>query len=105
MTKPSLDPATCPHENFRASVNVHRMRKGDEGPIKVFLAEMAIICDGCGTPLHFLGVPVGVQYDKPSCGVDGTVVRLACLPIGTELDPDHGLPGYLITPDSQKVPS
>lgn len=65
----------CPHEQFAANVDVHRLL--DSGR---FQADIRIECAQCHTPFRFLGLPCGVDLNGAAVSADGTEARLA---IGT----------------------
>lgn len=59
------DPATCPHEGFRATVGVNRLEDS-----AAFLADVRIACVQCDEAFRFIGVPAGLRFDGPSVSID-----------------------------------
>lgn len=64
--------STCEHRQFQASVNVNRLE--DSGR---FMADVAIVCEECGLPFSFLGLPPGVDMEGATVSIDGTEGRFA----------------------------
>lgn len=73
-----IDPKDCPHEQFRAQVNVGRML--DTGK---FIADIQIHCVNCEEPFRFIGLPAGVDFERPMVSIDGLELRA---PIEPELE-------------------
>lgn len=71
-------PKDCPHEDFRADVKVGRML--DSGK---FIAEVTIHCTVCDEPFRFVGVPAGLNFDRPMVSIDGLELRA---PIEPEIE-------------------
>lgn len=66
----SLKPSDCPHADFQASVSVHRFL--DTGK---FMADVLVRCARCGEPFRFVGVPSGLDFERPMCSIDGLELR------------------------------
>jgi hypothetical protein len=62
----------CEHLGFAAEVNVNRI--ADEGQPLRFVAEVQIRCD-CGEAFRFLGVPPGLDFERPTVSVDGLTLN------------------------------
>lgn len=76
MDKPN--PKDCPHESFRANVNVGRME--DTGR---FIADITVHCAVCDEPFRFMGVPAGVSFERPMASIDGLELHV---PIEPEIE-------------------
>jgi hypothetical protein len=61
-----IDPKDCPHENFDATVAVGRFL--DTGR---FMADISVHCTDCGEPFRFMGVPAGLDWERPMVSIDG----------------------------------
>ena len=61
-----MKPEDCTHEQFGAVVNVYRML--DTG---TFMADVSIKCATCDVPMRFVGVPAGVNFERPMCSITG----------------------------------
>jgi len=70
-------PALCPHEDFHAEVDVHRLI--DTGR---FQADVRIRCKQCLTPFRFIGLPCGLDLNGAAVNPDGTEGRFAVAPKG-----------------------
>lgn len=75
-----MKPEDCPHMSFRALVAVNRLE--DAGR---FVAEIQVVCEVCGIPFKFLGMPAGVMAGKPTTSFAGEEARL---PIAPMTDPE-----------------
>jgi hypothetical protein len=67
----------CAHENFAAEVGVHRFE--DTGK---FMADVRIRCVACGEAMRFLGLPAGVNFDRPTVSIDETELHAPIEPEG-----------------------
>lgn len=65
----------CEHFNFKANVKVARLSKEDGGPIRNYFADIAINCQDCGLPFHFIGLQAGLDFDRPTVNINGTELR------------------------------
>ena len=75
----------CEHLEFAATVNVHRLTDGDDGPVTGFLAEVRISCQACGRKMQFRGLPAGIDTGGACVSVDGLEARLGIAPQFDEL--------------------
>lgn len=89
---------TCPHLNFEAVVEVARIedRVGLEGGPRL-MAHVQVRCAECKTRCQFVGLPMGLDFQKPMVSVDGFELRAPLQPNAhlTSLmagDPDTGFP-------------
>ena len=71
---------TCDHEDFAASVDVHRL-----DDVRRFQADVRVQCRECGKPFRFIGLPAGVDLNGASTSADATEARLAIAPLGEVL--------------------
>lgn len=67
----------CEHKQFEAKVNVIRLEDN-----KRFMAEVYVKCIECDTPFQFIGMDIGLAFDKPMIEVDGLEARLPIVPLG-----------------------
>lgn len=72
----------CQHKNFAAKVTVNRLE--DSGG---FMADIAIECTQCGTPMEFLGLQPGIDTQGARVSIDGTEARIALSPRGSKPNP------------------
>jgi hypothetical protein len=63
--------------DFIAEVDVTRLE--DTGR---FSADVRIRCAGCGHPMRFIGLPMGLDLNGAAVSVDGKEARLAIHPWG-----------------------
>lgn len=71
----------CEHMNFESNVSVGRITD-DKGIVRNYVADIHIKCVDCQIPFQFIGMPLGVSYDKPMMEVDGLEARLPIAPQG-----------------------
>lgn len=67
----------CEHKQFEAKVDVIRLEDS-----KRFMAEVHVKCVECDTPFQFIGMDMGLDYNKPMIEVDGCEARLPIAPQG-----------------------
>lgn len=72
----------CEHNNFESNVGVGRITNDITGVVENYVADIRIQCKDCKTPFQFIGMPLGVSYDKPMMEVDGLEARLPIAPQG-----------------------
>jgi hypothetical protein len=82
----------CNHENFQANVEVARLV--DENKPLRFQADVKIVCQACGIPFAFLGLPGGLNFEGAAVSIDKTEARLAIAP-STEV-PWHNIERFLL---------
>ena len=78
---------TCSHEEFSATVGVHRLTSSDGGPVTSYMAEFRITCAQCGLPFEFQGLEPGVDLRGATVSIDNQEAHLAIVPHGTEATP------------------
>jgi hypothetical protein len=83
--------AKCPHNKFDCNVQVNRLED-----IGRFSADVTIRCEDCGTPMKFLGLPLGLDLNSAAVSFDGTEARLAIAPKGEVVPPINGVEGFSI---------
>lgn len=81
----------CKHESFEANVDVNRIE--DAGR---FMADITIRCADCGTPMRFLGLPLGLDMNSATVSFDGTEARMGIAPAGEAVPPVNGVEGFSI---------
>jgi len=81
------DPKNCPHEVFKAEVDVNRLV--DTGR---FQADVRIKCEQCGTPFRFIGLPCGLDLNGAATNPDATEARLSIAPKGEVIPLIEGAP-------------
>ena len=67
--------------NFESVVSVGG-NTNKAGIVTDYVAEIRIKCKDCQIQFQFIGMPLGVSYDKPMMGVDGLEARLPIAPQG-----------------------
>ena len=82
----------CKHKEFDASVRVARIE--DKGR---FLAEVRIACRDCGTPMQFMGLKPGLDYNGATVSLDGLEANIGIHPQGERPNPLQQLMGYKVT--------
>lgn len=78
--------AQCPHMNFGAKADIHRLTKED-GRVTGYIAEFTVTCTDCGTPFQFLGLNPGMDTRGATVSMDGREARIALAPEGQEMNP------------------
>lgn len=81
----------CEHYNFDATVRVARIE--DKGR---FMAEIRITCRDCGTPMQFMGLEAGLNFDGATVSLDGLEANIGIHPQGLRPSPMQKLMGYRI---------
>lgn len=84
-----MSTAMCEHKNFDASVRVVRIE--DKGR---FMAEIRITCLDCGTPMQFMGLEPGLNFDGATVSLDGMEANIGIHPLGQRPNPLQKLMGY-----------
>lgn len=82
----------CEHKEFDASVRVARIE--DKGR---FLAEVRITCRDCGTPMQFMGLKPGLDYNGATVSLDGLEANIGIHPQGVAPNPLQQLMGYQVS--------
>lgn len=70
----------CEHPEFAASVAVQRLANEDGGPIRNFIAEVAISCSRCKMPFHFVGLDAGLSFTRPTVSIGATTLNVPIAP-------------------------
>lgn len=81
----------CEHHNFKADVKVARIE--DNGR---FMAEIRIACTDCGTPMQFMGLDTGLNFNGASVSLDGLEANIGIHPKGQRPNPMQTLMGYKV---------
>ncbi len=81
----------CEHQNFDAKVRVARIE--DKGR---FMAEIRITCLDCGTPMQFMGLKPGLDFNGATVSLDGLEANIGIHPQGQRTNPLQKLMGYSI---------
>ena len=81
----------CKHHNFKADVRVARIE--DKGR---FMAEMRITCSDCGTPMQFMGLAPGLDYNGATVSLDGLEANIGICPQGERPNPMQAMMGYRV---------
>jgi len=82
----------CPHTEFAARVDVHRLVKSDDDDtVTGYTADLKVSCIQCEEPFCFRGAPVGLSPRQPMTSVDGTELHAPIYP--SSGDPDFGAEG------------
>lgn len=81
----------CEHKSFDAEVSVNRIED-----IGRFVADVRIKCMGCGEPMRFLGLPLGLDYNSSTVSFDGCEARIGIHPKSECVPPIHGVEGFTI---------
>ena len=81
----------CEHQNFDAKVRVARIE--DKGR---FMAEIRITCLDCGTPMQFMGLKPGLDFNGATVSLDVFLLALLVY-VGVQQ-----LEGTLVTPMVQR---
>lgn len=89
--KPREDLTMCEHHNFDAAVRVGRIE--DKGR---FMAEIRITCRDCGTPMQFVGLEPGFNFDGATVSLDGLEANIGIHPHGQRPNPFQQLVGYSV---------
>lgn len=81
----------CAHRNFDARVAVARLE--DSGR---FMAEIRIRCADCDTPMQFMGLEPGLNFEGATVSLDGLEASIGIHPQGQRPNPLQKLMGYTI---------
>jgi hypothetical protein len=94
---PTINPdRACPHENFAATVNVHRLTEVDNGPVTGYTADIRVHCIDCEEPFRWIGAPAGASPRQPMVSIDETELRAPLRPASSDPDFGLGLPGFAV---------
>ncbi len=88
--------ANCEHLNFMTYAEIARMPSVENGPIDRFSASIRIVCEDCGLPFRFIGLPAGVDLNGAATSIDATEARLAIAPKGQVISVLDGVTGFSI---------
>jgi len=69
-------PNACEHRNFNALVAVSRF----EDLSGIYMADVQVSCADCGQAMQFVGLPLGLLWDRPAGSVDGCEAHLPLRP-------------------------
>ena len=76
-----MEPSECKHMTFSATVSVARIED-----VGAFSAELKLVCQDCGIPFKFLGMPAGSSSKHPTTSFGGEEARLPVAPMTGEDD-------------------
>ncbi len=68
---------SCEHYSFRVDAEVSRLE--DSGR---FQLDIRVICDECGLPFRFIGLPAGLDLNGAAVSADAEEGRFAIAPKG-----------------------
>ena len=89
---------TCAHMDFAVTAEINRIGTLDDpatdGIPTSYMADIRVACAECGEPFQWLGLPVGVNYDRPMVSVDGTEIRAPIWPAHEPPGPRRGPRGF-----------
>lgn len=75
------DPGVCDHKVLVGHVRCGRITEFEGGPVRWYIAELTVHCDGCKKPFAFQGLQTGMSFTQPMVSFDGTEARLPIKPI------------------------
>lgn len=81
----------CEHHNFDAAVRVARIE--DKGR---FMAEIRVTCRDCGTPMQFMGLEPGMNFNGATVSLDGLEANIGIHSQGERPNPMQELMGYSV---------
>ena len=67
----------CAHKQFGAKVAVNQLE--DSGK---FIADVRVKCIECGEPFRFIGLPAGINFERPTVSIDETELHAPIEPEG-----------------------
>lgn len=79
----------CKHNSFKSAVRIARIENTGR-----FMAEIRITCQDCGTPMQFMGLEPGLNFDGATVSLDGLEANIGIHPKGLRPDPLQALMGY-----------
>lgn len=85
----------CQHFNFFSTVTINRVE--DVGR---FMADVSIKCADCNQEFAFVGLPGGLNFDRPTASFDRLTARLPIFPQDRPPPPIPGVKGFTINPIS-----
>lgn len=93
-----IDPdRPCPHRNFGAIVDVHRLINESDGQPAGYYADITVHCTDCAEPFRWTGLQAGLNPRRPMVSPDETELRAPLRPASADPDFGMGLPGFAIT--------
>lgn len=93
---------TCKHEDFSASVTVHRITNSEGSDVIGYMADVEVACAHCNEPFAFIGPPVGQLPDEPGISVDALQLRAPIRPASSPLLAG-GLAGFRVNFKQQRL--
>lgn len=95
MSEPCDPDRPCPHEDFRADVDVNRLQASDDDPTVVgYSADIEVSCVQCGEKFRWIGLQAGLNCGHPMVSIDGSTLHAPLRPAGADPDFGLGLPGF-----------
>jgi hypothetical protein len=70
----------CQHEDFQANVGVHRLTRGDDGPVYAWIADVEVKCSQCGLPFEFPGLANGISSTEARVSINGQKMSVPLKP-------------------------
>lgn len=75
----------CLHTEFKVVAGVHRITAEDtpQGrilPAQQYTVDIRVWCTDCDQAFEWIGPPIGVSPQRPTCSVDGTELRAPIRP-------------------------
>jgi len=71
---------TCEHKDFNATVEVHRLTRGEGGEVYAYSADIRIQCKECGLPFEFPGLPGGISSSEARVSIDCQTLNVPLKP-------------------------
>ena len=85
----------CPHEDFRADVEVNRLLAADDDPTVVgYVADISVSCVQCGEKFRWIGLAPGMSSGRPMVSIDAVTMHAPLRPASAGADFGLGLPGF-----------
>jgi hypothetical protein len=70
----------CEHKDFKALVDVHRLTRGEDGPVYAWTCDIRVRCLDCGLPFTFPGLANGISSHEARVSVSGEVLNVPMKP-------------------------
>lgn len=86
----------CPHDDFEAVVEVHRLISTEGGQVTGYSADIRVCCANCREPFRFVGAPAGLLPTQPCVSADETELRAPLRPASSDPDCGLGIPGFAV---------
>ena len=70
----------CEHKDFECFCDVHRLTRGDDGPVYAYMLDVKVRCKDCQTPFTFPGFANGISSHEPRVSISEHILSVPIKP-------------------------